>query len=393
MRHGVRRMKQGKNTGFTIVELMVALTAGAIVVTSMFAISSSSQKHFNEQQRVSSVQTNLRLGGETLRRDIARAGFLGTPSSRTDQRCVTPANEIQAIEITDGTSTGAIPLAAEHGVQGDTITLTGNYATSDAYLAIGLSGTGDVVYLQRGWQGFRRSFHSPIAPAYAFSAAAFNDAFVAGRMLHITTLNGNHFYSTIASADATAATITIGTPLPVGGTCVVGLADGAQIAPLSRVRYRVDGVGAGALAPRSAAVAAVSGATNSVLVREELTFAGAVVAGSRRIVMEHVVDFNIDAIVDTTTTATGAVNLARLTGAGLAPYAASGALASQRIRSLLVRVSARTPDQDPTFPWVARGAGAPLTRYRASAATPGASRVRTLEMEIFLPNLAYAGRR
>ena len=61
----------------------------------------------------------------------------------------------------------------------------------------------------------------------------------------------------------------------------------------------------------------------------------------------------------------------------------------QRIRSIIVRLSVRDRDQDPSFGWVPRVAATdPLTRLRVFSDRPGAARVRTVTTEVALPNLA-----
>ena len=61
-------------TGFTLIELMVAMTAGAIAISSMFFISSASTHYFRVQQRLTNMQSSLRIAMDQLRRDVGRAG-------------------------------------------------------------------------------------------------------------------------------------------------------------------------------------------------------------------------------------------------------------------------------------------------------------------------------
>jgi len=68
--------------GFTLVEVMSALTILAIAMIAVFATFTSQQKSFTVQSRVVEMQQNLRQGVEYLTRDIRLAGY-GIPSGTT----------------------------------------------------------------------------------------------------------------------------------------------------------------------------------------------------------------------------------------------------------------------------------------------------------------------
>ncbi|MGB0679626.1 MAG: hypothetical protein ACPGUV_08200, partial [Polyangiales bacterium] len=55
--------------------------------------------------------------------------------------------------------------------------------------------------------------------------------------------------------------------------------------------------------------------------------------------------------------------------------------------AVVITLSARTPEQDPRFAWVARADGDPLLRYRVNPELPGAARVRSLTSEVTLTNI------
>src|SRR5690606_30849254 len=205
---------------------MVALVAGLVVLTSVYAILSSSTRHFHEQQRVAQTQMGLRMGLEQLRRDISLAGFGGTPNSLSERRGMVPPRELAALSILDGDGTAALPNAAENGVTADTLRLVGNFMTGDSYLAVDLSTAGDAVTLQNERQAYRRSFGVP------FDAALFEDVFREGRMLHIETTVGNHFFVTITGTNAANGVVSFTPSLAVGSTCVGSLAEGALVSPL-----------------------------------------------------------------------------------------------------------------------------------------------------------------
>ena len=386
------RSLRRQHAGYSLVELMIALTAGALVISSTYFIGAASSRHFQEQQRIGQTQTAVRLAMDMVQRDLARAGYLGTANSATDRRCVAPAFELQAVEFQNDVDSGMIPSAGTNGVSADRLTLVGSYATNDAYFATGLNSAGSSITLQTSWQAFRRTFGPP--PIDVTATGPFASVFAVGRVLRIRTQAGNVFYTTITSVDPATASVGFSPTLGVGGLCIGGLADGATVSVLSRIEYRVDnGSGFSSASINPTGSAYVEG-QRSFLLRREVTFAGVAVANSETVVLENVVDFNLDFVLDQQPNRTLPPSLTRLTGAVAGPLlgsVAAGAVGAvpQRVRSAIVSLSGRTADQDPSFPYIARAAGDPLTRFKVTvdAAYPGAARVRSLTSEVRLSNL------
>ncbi|MFW6050784.1 MAG: PilW family protein [Myxococcota bacterium] len=403
-----------RQAGFTLVELMVALVAGAIAIMTIYFVGAASSRHFQEQQRIAQTQMSLRMAMEQVRRDIQRAGFLGTPNSRVENRCRSPVRELQAVEFLNDDATGALPNAGENGVTADTLRLVGNYATADSYLAIGLDAGGGAVLLQPTWHGFRRDFTDDDGTV---DADRFDAVFRPGRMLHIQTLQGQHFFVDITGTSPPEGRVSFSPNLPIGGDCPGGLADGAIVAPLSRIEYRVVDLTAGdegsALLPASGnrvtAGDSYRGEAASQLVRREIDWDGNVLtddAGGRfeRIVLEHVAMVDYQFMVDDAAGAGVPPNLILERDAvaqnRLANVTDNAGAEPQDVRSILVSLSARTPEQDPRFPWVEGAEGNPAlgiapTRYkvRPGADFDGAARVRTMRTEVFVPNVANRGLR
>lgn len=375
---------------FTLVELMVALTAGSLLVGSVYMIGASSSRYFQEQHRIAQAQMALRTGAETLRRDLSRAGFLGVPNSSRASICIAPARHIQAIEFFDDEAT-VIPNAAENLVSADRVRMVGNYATADRYQSELMAG--NRIVLNQAWQSFRRSFVNMIS--LTVDDNAFTSVFRSGRMLHLFDFKtGMSFFVTITTSDSATASVTFSPALPIGtsSTCLSGFGRNLIAAPLSRIEYYVGNLG-GVMAPTNSQVTG----TPTQLIRREIAFdaAGTPMAGTERVVVEYAVNFNLEFILDQQTTPGAAPNLVRFTGALAQPLLndvnINAAAVPHRLRSILFTVSARTPDQDPSFPFVARSASQPLTRFRADSEQRGASRVRTLVSEVFVPNIAAFG--
>jgi type II secretory pathway pseudopilin PulG len=376
-----------RTSAFTLVELMVALTAGALVIASAFVVGAGSSRDFGDQNRIAQTQMSLRAGIEQLRVDIARAGFLASANTRRMPGvCIVPSRHVQAVEFANDVAT-AIPNASENGVSGDRLRLVGNFATADSYYATGINSTGDQITLQRSWQGFRRSFFSKTNSMY--DPTAFSAVFRPGRMLHISTAQGTHLFVQITDANPATASINFTPSLPPGGACVGGLADGAMVSPLVRIEYLITDLG-GSFKPLNSTVVG----TPTQLVRREILFdaAGTPVLGTERAIAEFAVDFNLNFILDDELVINEPPVLNRYTGTAAANLMAdvntNPAAAPHRIRSILYSVSVRTPEQDGRFKFVTRQTGAPLTRYRADPQLPGSARVRTVVGEVFLANVA-----
>ncbi|MDZ7585442.1 MAG: PilW family protein [Thiobacillus sp.] len=71
------RLARPYQQGFSLVELMVAMTIGFIVVAAVGYIYLSSRQSFRMTDSMSRMQENARLGIETLARDVRMAGYVG----------------------------------------------------------------------------------------------------------------------------------------------------------------------------------------------------------------------------------------------------------------------------------------------------------------------------
>lgn len=380
---------RARRAGFTALELLVAMAAGALAISSIYFVSATSSRHFQDQQRIAQTQMSVRMAMEQLRRDVARAGFLGTPNAQREQNCLPPPVPVVAVEHFDNLDAAVIPNAAMHAAQADRLVLTGNFASSDEYLAGGFSADGRTVFLQSQWQAFRRSFGVP------FDGQAFTDVFQAGRLLHVVTQQGNHFFATIVAATPAQQSVTFNPPVPVGTLCLGGLGAGARVAPLMRLEYAVVDLSAGApgaVLRTNDAQQNFVGTTPHHLVRREVAFGagvGAPVPGSERVVLEFVVHADYDFWVDNQAVPGAAPDLQVRQGAAAEAYLAA---TPHRARSVLATLGARTQDQNPRFPWPGnRAVNDPFTHFTLDPApvvgqTPSA-RVRTLTAEIGMPNL------
>jgi len=384
------RAARRRRQGFTLVELMVALVAGAIALVSIYFVGAASSRHFQEQQRIAQQQMALRMAMEQIRRDFSLVSFHGTPNSQNEIRCTTPPTNIVGVEHLEDDATANLPNAPLNDVHADTVRLTGNYVTTDGYLAIGLDGGGTTVHLQRNWQAFRRTFGAddPGGFSSGYSPEMFEDVFRQGRWMHLETQQQRHFFGEIQSSNGTAATITFTPGIQPGGHCTVGLADSAMVAPITRVEYTVVDANTEAelesLRVTDPAFRAVEGDIHPVLIRREIEVdSDTPIPGTTRVIAEYVADFDVDYWVDTAADDTSPPNLELRDDdaiAGVDPH---------RIRSAVVRLSVRTSREDTRFPFTTRDPALPLTRYEVLPDAVGAARVRTATEEIAMPNLIY----
>jgi hypothetical protein len=308
-----------------------------------------------------------------------------------------------------------------NGFTVDDIVLMGNYESASEYAGASLTlGNPAEISVSRNWYAFYRDFTNwytgdPLAPDWN----AFRRAFAPGRMVRMRMASGLLHFSTIRGVTepvgAQDPMITLDTAVPAD--CAVN-GTGGWVAPVSTIHYFVRNAPA---AERAADAAATSGPM-AQLIREEVqpgdkaTPLFAVVNGrgaGTRVILDYVVGFNLEF---TSTAGTGPNQPDQyLPGASRPqapdnddvdpPTAAEMAADTvalnanpERARSAVIDIAVRTPDQDPTFPWVMDD-GQNCTRLRcfqvfAPTGNPDvgpAARVRRMRTEVFLPNIANEG--
>ena len=97
----------GRNRGFSLVELMVALVITLILLAGIGQIFLSSKKSFTIQESLGRMQENGRYAMETLAQDVRRAGFWGGNADITTIKDYTPggASNGNKVATDDGTCT------------------------------------------------------------------------------------------------------------------------------------------------------------------------------------------------------------------------------------------------------------------------------------------------
>ena len=80
----IRRCRRKAQRGFTLIEITVALVAGLVVGLAVVALSKEATSTFHEETRTSAAEMTLRTAIDRLRADVARAGYMSTPSIAGD---------------------------------------------------------------------------------------------------------------------------------------------------------------------------------------------------------------------------------------------------------------------------------------------------------------------
>jgi prepilin-type N-terminal cleavage/methylation domain-containing protein len=402
-------MSRSRQSGFTLVELMIALVAGAFAVSAVYYLNGVSSRSFSEQMRVSETQMSLRSAMEQLRRDFARAGYLATPSTDVAPGCSGAAGAgslvsdrtMRAVAIAydgsnvAGSDTSKLLLApGTNATRADVVDTWGNYATPDAYLVDPNNTTGTVIRFQTASESFRRSFYRPVTgnAAATWDAARFERVFAKNRMVRVEH-NGRFFFRDIIDFSSAVASpsITI-SALP---SCFEPTGWSA-VTPLVHYRYSVEADTAADLGRLKTATAnKLIGSRRTMLVRREIrdkTSTTVPEANTSHLLLDYAVEFSVDAVVNTAATLTARPRW------GFSRNADVNTAASERIRSLLVTLTARSAEADPRLPAMPRTTfnnaatwNTPLMMFRVtdpdSPTVVMNARVRTLRSEIYLQNM------
>lgn len=368
--------------GFTLVELMVAITIGAIIVAGLSMLAAGSTSAFHEEHRISEAQLELRFAAERLRADLARAGYLATGDSTTDPDISPkPLTRLLGVDVVDGIGDVHLP-AVNATVRPDRITLLGAFNDAEVYLTQQIAGT--TVTLDGGTESAERWAGNALK-GIPPRPEVFNRIFTPGSFLRIENPSG--FAQIIGIAGSAFGTLTV--TLDTAAVQAIGdqpqgvmlLGRGHRVNVMSFVDYSVMRSDVTNLGNRDQPL----GVDNKTdLVRRDLLANGAVVAGSERIVAENVVDLDFTFLIDQQIPPDPPPDLAEI------PFANAGAFANTgQIRGIRYRLGIRTREEDPAFSWAAFApvAGQPLRAFKLDVLTAGACRVRTIEGLVMTPGM------
>ncbi len=396
--------KRTGKKGFTLVELMVALVVASIVLYGVYMLYEKSSSAFRVQNQIADLVQSLRFGAEHLKRDMARAGFQSTTNSETDPAvCFNEAampllgliirrdGEIDPIDSTvwnPGVNPNILPTS---------VAMLGDFWSRGAFITGRVSGS--QVELNRGY------YYDPGDDGVLDSAAFPSDDvleywFREHRMLRLVTQSGQEMYYRIQSFSpdgggpaGTWPVVTLNQAVPIAfdgtGCGVEGEGTGLLVNPVGYVRYRI---------ARDVRPEAPDGKYD--LVREELdpdTLDP--VPRTMLVISEYAVDLHFyDFIFDDGTRLQPSLTRISAVDAWLDSTSVSGAGGEgrlgwsvgpepDRLRSLTMKLSVRTPTEDPNNPHRLRtGRFAPLETFMVDPLRDGSARVRSAATRVMLNN-------
>ena len=431
-------------SGFTLIELMVAMVVGLTAITSVYSLGSAMSQQFFEEQRTATTQGSSRAAMMELRRDISRAGLFGSPAANLESTCdsIIPVlqkygggtSPIGAFQYYADTDKSLLNPSENTWVHGDRLRVLTSLYLTDELLVDSISPEGTHIILDNSNQAYRRTFlwgqtAGPFvggqeAPdyldgslgwdsAWALETASWKGvgqqgarAFQTGSVLHIETPEGRHFFRTsFGKADNTQnqMRILVDPPLPVGTACLPGQGGGSNIAPLQWVEYAL-------VTPSSVstdfmdfdevffldlessltagAVGTLREEGNVLLVRRILEpNTGNVRQGTTQVLAEFVADFQVSFLLDT--------DSGKAIGPSITDFASALTGTSDedtindnpnQVRSVHIDLGIRSPLEDPSIPY--SNSGSISTRFEVNAAEKGSARVRHMRIEIPVMSVA-----
>ena len=392
--------------GFTLVELMVALTGGLFLSVMVFALARDTTRFYQREGRLATATLGGIIGFERLKADIQRAGYLCTPNVQRDPRvgtlpgsgAPTGLQTLAALRITPDTPDLSGNAAfAQNATEGQTLTpdqilLAGSYTLTDEF-PISDASNGQDIYLQLNSPSMARLGY--IGASAAARQALLENVFgTGGRLLRIVDQAGQQHYGQIASVTASdTPRVTLATPVAVrwnsvGPGGLRGLEVGASANVVNRIRYHVMDLqnddAEGRWQPVFDASSGAPGEdSRTELVREELAANDTLVANSRDLVAEYAVDLDFS-VTGQLVANTPSVTHSTSSDASFSTFFRADATGDrpQGVRSVRVRLSVRSreADREKNIP----GGGL----YRFSVGAQQWARVRTFQADVSLPNQA-----
>ena len=140
-----KRIRRGAARGFTLIELVVALSAGLLVSMAALLLSRNATKFFQNEARISAVQLAATLGMNRLTQDLQRASFLSSRNNVTDKTLCTngalPASlaTLAGLQIRVGGSVATHPtdliqaIDPQNAMNPDFLVVSGSMDTSERF--------------------------------------------------------------------------------------------------------------------------------------------------------------------------------------------------------------------------------------------------------------------
>jgi Tfp pilus assembly protein PilW len=422
-----RRLRPSR--GFTIVEVLVALSAGVLVSLAAFSLSKSATAFFQREARISSAQLALTLAMNRLTGDIQRASFLSTPNIQLDPSVCTTTNStwtaglsvLSGITITPGPGT-AQGAQQNPPLTPDVLVVGGSLSSNESFQVQSVvNGNGGPLVILRSPAnepatmrmlaslGVGETLTSKATPIF-YPSVYPGPPVQSGRFARIYQPETNTaWYGVISTfvVDPTTGAIDIQLqsaptlPTKPGSVCGIGIGDtggGWIFSVVSRVQYDIRSLAgttsqyAAMVNPTSPTLAQVTGDSGRTeLVRTELDQNNVQIASTMEVVAEYAVDMRFGITVSSIVANNNYQPYVTAFAVGdptVYTWAASIANGGrpELLRSVQVRLSTRTraPDRDADLP--AGPDGRRLHFLVDPSLQPAYARVRTIYANVALPN-------
>jgi type II secretory pathway pseudopilin PulG len=400
-----RHLFSGLMRGFTLTELMVAMSGGLVISIAVFLLARQASRFYSREARTSTATLSNLVGFERLRVDIARAGFMASPNIRED---LAPCNNPK--ETPDGwpeylahlQSVWIQPiggdLPAQFRQQGRNpmrIMLAGNYASADQFEVRNIAHVDEnyTVYLAVNSTSMHRLTHGDAGTSVSTQVLA--SIFGAGRAVRIVDPEGRHHYGRILNViggEQPRVTLSEDPELrerSIGNReCgLIGVDTGSLINVVNIVHYDIRSL-ANDDNYRDLYTSNLpyEAATHRDLVREELDVEGDPIDGTQELVAEYAVDLSFQLTGWSPSTQT--LETVPLAGWADSTSSYNAPLAGpQRLRAIRATLAVRSREADRDIAVLGDGGGAYL-RFGVGS-TPGTgpfARVRAISAHIALNN-------
>ena len=414
----MREMKSPATAGFTLIEMLVALTMAAAVVTPLFIVTRGiSETSSSKQMEVEAMQ-RARTAMDLLVRDFSRAGLFTSPNTATDSRYYnrdTSGSSVQFRAAVVHFNRGASTTGS------DVVSITGNFLGSNSYSAYA---TNQFVLMIPNGIDTEEACLRQFDPRYAVAHISGND----GRNLEARITNAvfgaNSCTITIANIDYNPRSYRMGDYVQVSSNqTAIYMVEGTDL-----VRYFV--------APAN------PGAANGGECDIEIPFAdytdvnistGTIIPSTRQVFGSYVVNFQVwfRPVTQLAWTTPHYHTVAEITGQASGNFAngfklpeakhviplapdgdinesdvscealdeTAGGIRPERVRSAMIQLSVRSEKSDGNMRWIEDDTEGP-GRLVSQSLTPDDSipvgegelpfvyQVRTLTTEVEMPNLA-----
>ena len=393
---------RARSRGFTLVELMMATTAGLIVSAAAFLLAKNASAVFQEETRITGAQLSASLGLQRLATDLGRAGFLSTPNIQNDPFVCKETGSwtpliagLQAVSIEEQGSLTAhgpdLTQSLTNGFRPDRIRIAASFDSAEQLPVRTIEGGGTkTIYLQTQVPQLQRVCQGE---TLANCKPRLDSIFKQDRILRILTGSGHQVFALVDSVAVAGGELAIKLqPAPTVPTVEqnpmgisVNCRDNCWVNAISVVQYELQALDADPsygplVAPIAAAATGDDGRTE--LTRVELDKNGLPLPDTLELVAEFAVDLKFGiTFIDAATSTVTDVPIPN------PPNSLIYNTPPERIRSVHVRLStrARAPDRPADL-----AAGPDGRRHRFGIPVGGKTvfaRMRTLYSEVALQNV------